>query len=161
MAYNAPAIPARAAEVTKRHQLILGDVNAYGLRRNAVVANGHNRTAGTAANQVQGYGEHHQHQNKASHKGRELRHAGCTHGAVDENLTVHHAQGIGALHAEMQAGAVYTNIEVVQDVLNDLAESQGDDGQIVALEPQGRNTHQQAQQGGGRERHAVVPGIRG
>ena len=40
--------------------------------------------------------------------------------------------------------------QVVDQVDDDHAEAQGDDGQIVALQPQGRNTHQQAQQSGGR-----------
>ncbi len=40
--------------------------------------------------------------------------------------------------------------QVVDEVHDDHAEAQRDDGQIVALQPQGRNTHQQAQQGSGR-----------
>ena len=49
------------------------------------------------------------------------------------------AHGIVLYDAEMQARAVQPHIQAVHDVLNDLAEGQRDNGQIVALEPQDGN----------------------
>ena len=55
---------------------------------------------------------------------------------------------LASVIAEMQAAAVHAHIEAVDDVLDDLAEGQRDDGQIVALKPQHRDADEHTGDGG-------------
>ena len=78
---------------------------------------------------------HHQHHQKNQHDGKGQQ---CS--------------GIGVDLAGIQPLGAAGNGEIVDDGLDDLAAGQRHDGQIVTLEPQGRQAHQQAHH---RRRHAA------
>ena len=53
----------------------------------------------------------------------------------------------------MESVAVYAHIEDVDDIFDDLAEGQGDDGQIIAPEPQNGHAHDKAGDSGAHGAH--------
>ena len=55
---------------------------------------------------------------------------------------------LNTVGGDVEAGLVHPHIEHHDDVLNDLPEGQGDNGQIVPPEPQHRHAHQQSEKAG-------------
>ena len=151
--------------------LILGDADAHALGRNAVVPGGHDGPAGAAVDQIKDNCQRHQHQHKPGRKGGDPLGVHHPHGPPDE-LHAPFAQLVGvAQEAELEAVFVHPQVDVGDDALDDLTESQGDNGQVVAVEPEHRDADEEAQQGGhrrprrhgqrqaqGGEGHAVLEG---
>ena len=74
--------------------------------------------------------------------------AADTLGAVHQHLAVRlHAQRERILHGEMEAIAVSSDKQHIYQVLDNLTESQGHNRQIVAPQPQHRDTDEHAEEG--------------
>lgn len=129
------------------HELVLGDVQPHALGGDAVVPQGHDGPARAAVHQVENDEQSDQNENKARGKGGYLRDAPDAHRALDQHLApLAQIQpgGIVQQHAEPQSAlGGLAQVEVVDDALDDLAEGQGDDGEVVAVEAQHGDAHQQ------------------
>ena len=69
-------------------------------------------------------------------------------GAVHQHHAVRlHAQGKGVFHGKMETAAVSSDEQHVYQVFNNLAEGQGHNRQIIAPQPQHRDTDEHAEEG--------------
>ena len=107
----------------KDHQLIVGDVHAVGLGRDAVVADGHNGPAVAGVLQVHHDDDDQEHQ---------------------DNAVGQQGLGVAVDGGGVEALGAAGDVQVGDDGFDDLTAAQGDDGQIVALEPQGGQADDQA-----------------
>ena len=93
-------------------------------------------------------------EDKARGEGGDGLGAGGALGALDDDAAAvrkdHVIGGLGAVEVEddVQAAAVHAHDEAGDELLEDLAEGQGHDGQVVAVEAQHRDAHQKAHHGG-------------
>ena len=87
--------------------------------------------------------------NDARQEGGRLLHAADADGAVDDNVAVRRkAHGGGVLDGEVEAVRIKAQVHGVQHVLDDLAEGQGHDGEIVAPQAQHRDADEEAEHAG-------------
>ena len=127
----------------------MGQVDGDALRGDLIVADGRDRAPGAGANQVEHDRDGGQHQQGADRKVGHALDAGDAHCAVDQRHAVRFQQR-RVLERDVQAGAVVAEIAGVDDVLDNLAERQRDDGEIVARKAQDRHADDDAEQPGRR-----------
>ena len=89
-----------------------------------------------------------QDQNEPGGEGGELLDGGDAHGPVDDQPTALRQRELVGQQTQMEPVLVHTHIEIGDDILDDLAEGQRHNGQIVAVEPQHRDPDQHAGDGG-------------
>ena len=98
--------------------------------------------------QVEDDDEGHHHQHEAGHKGGDALGVHDSHGAADELGAAVGQLQVVVEEAEVEAVFIHPQVDVGDQALDDLAEGQGDDGQVVAVEPQHRDADEEAQHGG-------------
>ena len=144
--YRVPAAPARAAEVTKAIILYLVTLMptlsaAMRLSRAAMMAR-----PVRLIDQIENNDQGDHHQDKTSNKGGNPGGVHHAHGTLNE-LDAALAQGVLiAEEAELEAVLIHTQIDVGQQALDDLAEGQGNNSQIVAVEAQHGDTDKEAEE---------------
>ena len=109
----------------ENHELVAGNINADRFGGDAVIPDGHNGAALLGALEV------HHDKNGEQHQ----------YDSVGQELFCIGIDGVG-IEAQSAAG----EIKIGDDVLDDLAASQGDNGKIVAPEPQGGQTDRKAKE---------------
>ncbi len=124
-----------------------GDVDAHGLGGNPVVPDGLDGPAFLGIDQVQHHKQGEQDQAEAGGKGGQLLHTGDAHGAAEDPLALAHQLGLCGGDGKAEAGFIGADIHIADDILHDLAEGQGHDGQIVAPQPQDGNADEEADDG--------------
>ena len=124
-------------------EAVLGDVDAHRLGGDAVVANGHDGAARARVHDVEHHGHGDDHEDDAGQEGRDLLDAHRALRAIDDDRSALHAERLGVGHREVQTARVKAHIEVVEDVLDDLAEGQGHDGEVVAMQAHDRDADEE------------------
>ena len=136
---------------SKRDELIPRDIDAHGFRCDAVVPDGHDRTARAGIDEVQNDEERDENKYKAQPEGGASRHAGDALCAVDDHIAcLVQVQRKRVLQRNMEAGRISADIEGIEQVFDDLTKGQRYDGKIVPLQAQYRNANQKTEQGCGR-----------
>jgi len=143
--------PAHAAERRangKRQQLEAHGVDAHGLRRVFVFADGHPRTADARTLQADA-GEQDQHHQRGEQVvievNRRQAQAEQVLGAAQVHAEQVHRVDLGDAFGAV--GDVHRAVEVAQQDADDLAKAQGHDGQVVAAQAQGRRAEHYAAAG--------------
>ena len=149
----------------KGNHLVLGHADTHALGSDAVVPGGHDGPAGAAVDQIENNDQGDHHQDKTGNKGGDPGGVHHAHGTFDQ-LDAALAQGVLiAEEAELEAVLIHAQINVGQQALDDLAESQGNNGQIVAVEAQHGDTDKEAEetgQGGAHQHgHGQAQGSKG
>ena len=94
-----------------------------------------------------------QHQQKAHGEGSQLLDAGSAQGAAHDILAAGGQLHLGGGDGNVEDLGVGARVEVADNVLHDLAEGQGHDGQIVAPQPQDRYADEESDDTG---KHAAA-----
>ena len=90
---------------------------------------------------------------RASGEGGDLLDARNPHRAVEDHAPSL-AQGHGVFEeADVEPHAVHTDVQIIDDALDDLTERQRDDGQVVAVEAEHRDADEEARHGGAARAH--------
>ena len=89
-----------------------------------------------------------QDQHEARHEARNARDAAYAHGPRDNEPSALVEVGAILQQAQAQTAIIEAEVEVIEDALDDLAEGEGHDGEIVAVEAQHGNPDQKAHDGG-------------
>lgn len=140
-------MPARNAENDKGLHLVNGQIQTDGFGGDCVIADGLDRAALLAVDEVHDDDQREQHQRKAKAQRGELAGNACTLCARDNKVTVDGVHAV-AEHGKVRHAVHQLNVEAVENRADDLAEGQRHDGQIVAAQPQDRNTDQKAEDTG-------------
>ena len=112
--------------------------DAHALRRDAVIANSQNRAAGAAADQIENDDEGDHDQQEASEEGRDgIGTRGSLRALDDSGARLGKAQVVngklaGEVEQHVDAVLVHANDEAGDDLLDNLAERERHDGQVVA-----------------------------
>ena len=138
----------------ERHELVLRQVQADGLRGDAIITDGHDRAARTRTGQVQHDDERDHHEDEARGERCDRGGAGRTLRALDDSgargtqAEVVDRLVAGGVEDEVQAVFIVADDEAVDELFDDLAEGQRDDGEVVALQAEHRRADEKADDGG-------------
>ena len=138
----------------ERHELVLRQVQADGLRGDAVVADGHDRAARTRTSQVQHDDERDHHEDEACGERCDRGGAGRALRALDDGRAVRTQAEVidrfvaGEIENEVQALFIAANDEAVDKLLDDLAKGERHDGEIVALQAEHGRADEKADERG-------------
>ena len=120
------------------------DRNADGVGGDLVVADRHDGAARAAVNEIQHEEQRHEDEHDARGEGRNFGNARYADRTVDDHLAAVAELEILLDQAEMQAVRIPAEVHDVDDVLDDLTEGEGYDGEVVALEAEYRHADDDA-----------------
>ena len=136
------------------YHAVLGDGDADGLGCDLVVADGHDSATGAAADQVEHDHERDEHQDGAGDERRVRGNARRTLSALDDRgaalgqVKVVDRGVTGDVEDRVQAVRIDADDQAGDDLLDDLAERERHDRQVVAAKAQNRDTDDSAEDGG-------------
>ena len=131
----------------KGQELILRHIDSHRLRRDAVVADRHDRPSGPGIDQVHHDKQRHQNQNHADQEGGIIGRARNSLRSLDDDVSaLLQSQRNAVLGRHMETAAVASQVNHIHYVFDNLSKGQRHDGQIVALQAQNRDADQDSEQ---------------